>query len=253
MSPGRFAYAFYATDDTYAAAVIVFAHLLRLRGVGEGIDLVVLHVGVSAELVDRMRAMGLLTRAVERMRYSRHRYYRDCFVKLRVFALEDYQRVVYVDADAVPLAPLDDLFSFPFDGPLAAPRADWLPQPFWGSHLMVVRPSADAWQRVERLLPGAARRRHFDMDIVNDAFAGAIATLPARTVRLNSEWEDMTRPEAERRSTAGLDAVVVHFTALGKPWSHDPARVRRMRPKAHPFFYELWETWWKARAEVGLS
>jgi len=241
----RFAYAFYATNDTYAIAVMVFVRLLRRQGMRAGIDLVVLHVGVSERLLERMRDMGLRLRQVDRPRCSRHRFYRDSFVKLRIFELDEYERIVYVDADALPLAPLDDLFLFPFDGPIAAPRAYWQPQPKWGSYLMVVAPSREASARIERHLPLAADNRHFDMDIVNAAFAGAIATLPDDVVRLNSDWEDVTRHSPER-----MEPLVIHFTALGKPWSYDVRRVRRLRPSAHPLFYEIWDTWRATRDEL---
>jgi len=243
----RCAYLFYATNDTYAIAVMVFVRLLRRHGVREGIDLVVLHVGVSQRLLAKMRAMGLRLREVPRPRYTRGRYYRDCFVKLRVFGMDEYARIVYVDADAMPLASLDHLFDFPLDGPgpIAAPRAYWQPQPKWGSYLMVVAPSRDAWGRIEAHLPLAAGNGHFDMDIVNVAFAGAIATLPENVVRLNSDWEDVTRTTAARPAPS-----VIHFTALGKPWTYGMRRVRRLRPDAHPLFYATWQAWRDERDEL---
>jgi hypothetical protein len=240
------AYAFYATSDTYAMAVMVFAHLLRRCGVRADADLVVLHAGVSRGLVGRMQRMGLVTRAVAGPAIAGHRYYRDCLVKLRVFELTEYGRVIYADADAFPLASLDGLFELPLDGCVAAPRADWLPdQPVWGSYLMVIEPSRAAAERVARHLPLTADGRHFDMDVFNAAFRGAIATLPDGIVRLNSEWEDARRPAAPREPVA-----LIHFTALGKPWSRTPERARRLRPHAYPLFHEIWERWWAARDEV---
>ena len=40
----RHAYVFYATNDTYAIAVLVFVRLLRQLGVRDDTDLVVLHL-----------------------------------------------------------------------------------------------------------------------------------------------------------------------------------------------------------------
>jgi lipopolysaccharide biosynthesis glycosyltransferase len=177
------------------------------------------------------------------------RYYKDCLVKLRIFELVEYARVIYVDADSVPLKSLDHLFTLPFDEPVAAPRADWLPSPCWASHLLVVKPSHDLWNRVEKHFECAAKQRRYDMDIINAEFAGEIATLPDGLVCLNSEWEDVTRPGSLRRGV-GCSASVIHFTALGKPWSYRIGRVRRLRPNASPFFYQLWEMWWNARDEI---
>jgi lipopolysaccharide biosynthesis glycosyltransferase len=170
---------------------------------------------------------------------------------LRLFELTDYDRVVYVDADALPLKSLDSLFTLPFDEPLAAPRAYWLAQPFWSSHLLLVKPSAELWNRVNRHFRSARENRYYDMDIINVEFGAEIRTLPADLTCLDSEWEDARRKgffadplEAYSR------ASVIHFSVLGKPWSYAPDEVRRRRPRAHPIFYQIRETWWRTREEI---
>lgn len=247
----RRAYVFYATNDTYAVAVLVFVRLLRQLGIRGDTDVVVLHLTLSEHLLVMMESMQIVTRRVPAPALVRDRLCRHCLVKLRVLGLTDYERVVYVDADAIPLRPLDHLLELRFAEPLAAPTAYWLPQPCWGSHLLVVKPSAELWARVERRAPSAADRGLHDMDIVNLELGREIHSLPGETACLNSEWEDAGRPGAfgdPQESYAR--AAVVHFTALGKPWAHTPEDVRRLRPKAHPIFYRLWETWWEARDEI---
>ena len=249
-SQNRFAYAFYATSHTHGIAVLVFVHLLRRLGLREDTDLVVLHLPLSRPILAKMRESGMVTVPVPEHPRVKHRYYRHCLAKLRIFQLE-YERVVFVDADAVPLKGLHGLFDLPFEGPVAAPAAYWLPQPFWTSALMVVRPSADNWERVSRHFASASDQKLYDMDIVNLEFGSEIHTLPAEMFCLNSEWEDINRP----KFFADLDdtyakASVVHFSALGKPWSYSTSRVRRLRPHAHPAFYELWENWRRARDEI---
>jgi hypothetical protein len=114
-------------------------------------------------------------------------YFRDCFVKLSSFQLTGYHRVVVVDADAVPLKSLDFLLTLPFDGPLAAPRAYWLPQPCWTSALLVVRPSRTLWTRLKRSLKIAPKPNSSeifaDMELVNREFGSGIHTLPLRMGR----------------------------------------------------------------------
>lgn len=247
----RRAYVFYATNDTYAVAVLVFVRLLQRIGVRADTDLVVLHLPLSRSLVAKMQAIGIVTRLVSELRYVHGWHYRDCLVKLRVFELNDYDRVVYIDADAIPLKSLDYLFTLSFTEPVAAPIAYWLPQPFWGSHLLVVKPSAELWKRVRRHFASASAKRYYDMDIVNVEFAGGIHTLPAEVVCLNSEWEDVNQSSFfDDPDKAYAKVSVVHFSALGKPWSYSPEKVRRLRPNAHPVFYHLWETWWQTREEI---
>jgi len=233
-SPRR-AYAFYATNNTYAIAVIVFVHLLKRLGVPDAVDVVVLHLPLSARVLTVMRDMGIVTRQVTAPKSLHSSNYRDCLLKLRIFELTDYDRVVYMETDAIPLRRLDSLLTFPFDEPVAAPVAHWLPQPFWNSFLLVVKPSDDLAARVSRHFESAAANKHYDMDIVNAEFAGEIRTLLQEFAWLDSEWEDrrlasvFSDPDA-----AGTDVSLVQFTALGKPWSFSPDQVRRLRPDAHP-------------------
>jgi Methyltransferase domain len=248
----RRAYVFYATNDLYAVAILVFVQLLRRLGIADDTDVVALHLSLSADLLDRMRRMQIVTRRVPGLPRVDDRHCRDCLVKLRVFELTEYDQVVYVDADAIPLRRLDHLFELRFAEPLAASAAYWMPQPWWGSHLLVVKPAAKLWERVQRHIVSATRQPLHDMDIVNREFGREIHTLSEETVCLNSEWEDGARPGAFTLESLTRVAVA-HFSALGKPWAHTPGDVRRLRPNAHPMFYRLWEMWWETREEVFRS
>jgi hypothetical protein len=203
-------------------------------------------VSVSRDLLDHMRAQGLVTRRVQRL-MSAGGHFRDSLIKLRLFQLTEYERIVYVDADALVRRNLDHLFTLAFDGPIAAPKAYWLPQPFWSSHLLVVKPACDLWERVVRQLGPAAARGRYDMDIVNEEFGREIWTLPDATTCLDSEWEVIGRPGYFPDPVEALDNIsVVHFSALGKPWTYSARALHRKRPSAHDAFYRLREDWWRA-------
>lgn len=245
MSENRLAFVFYATDEPYAVAVMVFVHLLRQLGMRPDADVIVLHRPLAAWITDKLNEMGITTRLVEPVRKLIHRYYRHCLVKLRIFELTEYERVLYVDADAIPLNSLDYLLSQPITAPVAAPRAYWLRQPQWTSALLVAQPSMANWNRVKRHFGSAARRWSvFDMQILNREFAHEIQSLPPTAFCLNSEWEDARRPGYFADPAKAYASVsVVHFTALGKPWIYSTAEARRRRPNANPLFYEMWEKW----------
>ncbi len=248
----RYAYVFYATCDRYAVGVLVFVHLLKRVGLRNDIDLVLLHLPVSRYLLVRLREMGVLTRRVAtESSHVRNRYYRDCLIKLKALGLTEYERVVFVDADAIPLRGLDFLFSLPFDEPIAAPSAYWVRQPYWTTCLFVAKPSAELWRRVARHFGAANERDFYDMDIVNEELRNEIRTLPADVVCLNSEWEDARRAGAlGDLDMTFANMAVVHFSALGKPWSYSPKQAKRLRVFAHPAFHLLWDTWWNARDEA---
>lgn len=247
----RYAVVFYATDEMYAISALVFMHLLRKAGLREDADVVVLHRPLGPAVLGRMRESGFVTVATPEFPPAQGRYYRHSLLKLAVLGLTRYERVVYVDSDAVPLKSLDPLFTFPFDGPIAAPIAYWLPQPFWGSYLMVVKPSAGLRSRAEKHYTHAAIKPYYDMDIINAEFGGEICSLPIECVCLNSEWEDVEHPGFFGDPIQAYSKVsVVHFTALGKPWFYSQEAALRLRPKAHPIFHDLWRKWWQARDEV---
>ena len=250
-SQNRRAFAFYATCHEYAIAVLVFVQLLKRLGIDGNTDLVVIHLPLEEWVLSKMRAMGIATVEVPPLFPMKNRYYRHCLTKLRIFQLLQYERVVYVDADSIPLKDLNHLMLMPLDGPIAAPTAYWLPQPYWTSALVVVRPSIETWQRVSRQFERAVKTSVYDMEIVNEEFGAEIETVPAGVFLLNSEWEHADRKKIfADPNDAYFKASVVHFTSLAKPWSHSTRRVTRLRPDAHPIFFELWEKWRRTRDEV---
>lgn len=254
----RSAFVFYATDDNYGVGVLVFVHLLRALGIRDDADLVVLHLRLSPWITAAMRDLGMITREVRPLHPlhpHRNPYFRHCLVKLRLFQLTEYERVLFVDADAIPLKSLDDLLSFPLRGSVAAPPAYWLEgEPQWTSAMLLAKPSDESWSRVLRHVSGVSRRGdggYFDMTLLNAEFGGEIDSLPSTALVLNSEWEDRERPNYFPDPIAAYStASVVHFTALGKPWTCSPAEARALRPNAYPAFYDLWERWHAARTAV---
>ena len=247
----RFAYTFYATNDAYAAAAIIAATALRRTGAGRDIAFLFLHHGVSPDMVARARRANFITRDVEPLRFTRGKYYRDCLTKLRIFQLVEYERVVFIDADSLPLQNLDHLFTSPFTQAIAAPRTYWLPQPVATSLLLVVNPSMEQWERVRRHFASAFEKRLYDMEIINLEFKDEIHFLADEYGCLNSEWCSATGPfhfgDAER---ARRLAKLVHFSHLGKPWFWRPEDAYRLLPTAHPLFHELWAHWWELRREI---
>jgi len=248
---GRCAYVWYCTDVEYAIAALVFVRLLKERGIRRDVDLIVLHLPLPEHLLERMRQMGIITQLVAKINCSSTKSpYRHSFVKLRALQQTDYRRVVFIDADSLPLKSLDYLFEVPCEN-IAAPAAYWRPQPLWTTALMTMNPSLESWARVEKHFPTAMKKGLYDMDIVNLEFGNEIRTLPESCFSLNSEWEDLERPCFWSNPYEACSEVsVVHFTALGKPWTYSMDEVRRLRPRAYQPFYDQWQLWQDARDDV---
>jgi len=252
MSRGpRFAYAFYATCDEYAIAVLVAVHQLIQLGSQDGIDFVVLHLPLSQSILSRMHAMGIKTRRVEPLPHTHGQYFRDCLVKFRVFQLVQYSRIVFMDADTLPLGEIDPVFSHDFNQDIAAPDAYWLEEPCVSSAFLLVKPSVQLWNRVQKHFDSAAKNRLYDMDILNIEFKDEIAPLPPDYLCLDSEWVEKDGKFCFGDPQETYNRVkLVHFSAFTKPWYFHPKKLRRLCPDAHPIFYELWDTWWKVRNEI---
>jgi alpha-N-acetylglucosamine transferase len=132
----RFAYATLVTNSDYAKGALALVRSLRLTGTGA--DIVVLHTGgvESADLAP-LSALGarlahadlLPTSDVFNERHARARLHADApfakgrkpvfhtpldnFVKLRLWELTEYDRIVFIDADAIVLKNVDRLFAYP--------------------------------------------------------------------------------------------------------------------------------------------
>ena len=244
----RAAYVFYATDDRYALAVLVVRRFLERLETREDADYVVIHLGVSSRLVAAMRASGMITVRSTPLRFVYEDWYRDCLTKLRVFQLTEYDRIIYLDADTIPLKPLDELFDLPDDVTIAAPRAYWLEQPWVTTFLMVVKPREDHWSRVEAHFASARANRHYDMDIVNIEFNEALYFLDDKYGCISKEWESSQTPFHFGDPHISISQIpIVHWSTFGKPWYHTTAELRAAFPQAHEILYELWSRW---RAEL---
>ena len=120
----------------------------------------------------------------------------------------------------------------------------------------------------------------YDMDLINKLFGADEQTqttrLESNLITLNSHWEDWNLPAwfessrhdaehaqppvsswfdeagrqaAEENATSSeLHALhdqvaIVHFTAVGKPWTFDTAELRKRRPNVHPLLVQQWRIW----------
>ena len=238
------AYAFYATNDAYALAVLVAARLLRKAGVRSDTDFVVLHLNVSVELREAMEKAGMITIECEPLRFVYDSFYTDCLTKLRILQLVQYDRVIYLDADTILLKSLDHLFELPDDCVIAAPRAYWLEQPWVTSFLIVVNPTPDLWPRVIPYFEQAREKRHYDMEIINIEFRSELKFLSDEYGCINKEWESRDADFHFGDPEQSVDRIpIVHFSSVVKPWQSTTDNIREQYPSAHRVFFNLWSHW----------
>jgi alpha-N-acetylglucosamine transferase len=246
------AYVTLVTKADYARGA---AALLRsIARTGSAADRVVLHTpavpgemlerlaGLGARLVetglldtsdafDAAHAKGVLHRAAPFGRGSKPPFHTplDNFVKLRVWQLEEYRRVVFVDADALVLQECDRLFAYPEFS--AAPNVYESLADFHrlNSGVFVADPSAATFARMMAALdrPGAFWRRT-DQTFLETWFPDWHG-LPVFFNMLQYVWLNM--PELWHWPSIRI----LHFQ-YDKPWQSAHPRRAALRP-----LVELWE------------
>ncbi|MDN2579325.1 glycosyltransferase [Aquibium sp. ELW1220] len=248
----RHAYATLVTNADYARGA---AALVRsLKRTGTRAEIVVLHTGGVAPaalapleaLGVRLVAAGLLaTSDAFNERHAREKLHADApftkgrkpafhtpldnFVKLRLWELEEYERVVFLDADTIVLRSIDRLFSYPEFS--AAPNVCESLADFHrlNSGVFVAKPSRSTFAAMlDRLdSPGAFWRRT-DQSFL-EAFFPDWHGLPVFDNMLQYVWFNL--PELWDWTSVR----VIHYQ-YEKPWENGHPKVERLQP-----LIDLWK------------
>jgi alpha-N-acetylglucosamine transferase len=250
----RCAYVSLVTNADFAKGAAALVHSLKLTGTQA--DIVVMHTGgVGEEALARLRERGAQLRPVELLptsaafnaRHSRANVHQrnpftkgnkpafhtplDNFAKLRLWELDEYDRVVFLDADTLVLKNIDRLFSYPEFS--AAPNVYESLADFHrlNSGVFVAKPSRSTFSAMLRHLdrPGAFWKRT-DQTFL-EAFFPDWHGLPVCFNMLQYVWFNL--PELwDWRSVR-----VIHFQ-YEKPWQDDHPKADRLRP-----LIELWRVY----------
>jgi len=159
-------------------------------------------------------------------------YFDTMFTKLRIWELTDYERVVYVDSDAIVLGSLEELPDRPS---FAAAPCLWPPDRF-NSGVLVVEPSrerfGDLVSRIGELPSYDGSDQGFLNEYYHDWFSGpAGRRLPA----IYNVQQFLYGYGAAWKSLLGKTRVL-HYTGPMKPWRLRRALVRRCVGALHRRF-----------------
>lgn len=163
-------------------------------------------------------------------------FHRDANSKFSILNLTDYDRIVYMDSDAMAYQHMDDHFLLP-SAPIALPRAYWYPEPnYLTSAYMVIEPSDFLHQQALDRMPGGpkySKGNNADMDIMQDMADGWAMLLPHRglfmlSMDLRDGPEDPKHDRYLRSSQSGgtwdpeyevANTRLIHFSEKGpKHW-----------------------------------
>ena len=251
----RFAYVTLVTNADYAGGALALVRSIRLTGTQA--DIVVLHTGaVSADDLAPISALGARLVAADLLptsdafndRHTRAKLHAnapftkgrkpgfhtplDNFVKLRLWQMTEYERCVFIDADALVLRNIDRLFAYPEFS--AAPNVYETVADFHrlNSGVFVARPSDETFSDMMQKLdsPDAFWRRT-DQTFLQDYF-GEWHGLPVFYNMLQYVWFNL--PELWDWKSIG----VLHYQ-YEKPWEKDNPKAERLAP-----LIDLWKAYY---------
>jgi hypothetical protein len=229
----RYAYAFHATSEPHLAAVMVNARRLQ-QWAPASMDIDYVAIVPSAA---RFELPPLLKGLLYSQLPGPPGYYRESMAKLLIFKMVQYERVVYLDADALVLRSLHQFFELP-SAPLASALAYWENENCFTGALLVAKPDEAMYGDMMRRVPDIVRQGRTEMDLLNRFFEHRLGRhsktfprvlmLPGTTLVLSSHFYDRKhayRPDMSFGASMfsdldalAADAAIIHFSGDAKPW-----------------------------------
>ncbi|KAI0639580.1 hypothetical protein C8Q77DRAFT_1152548 [Trametes polyzona] len=131
--------------------------------------------------------------------------------KLHVFRLAQYKKIVFLDADVLPIRPLAHLFTIPHEF-AAVPDVGW--PDIFNSGVMVLTPGEDKFKELTQLLKTKGTWDGGDQGLLNEWRGGDWHRL-SFTYNTTPTAAYTYAPAYER---FGSEISVIHFIGPNKPW-----------------------------------
>ncbi|KAJ1980862.1 glycogenin glucosyltransferase [Dimargaris verticillata] len=241
------------TRDDYVAGAVVLAQSLRATGTHHALVCLATPGLLTSNGLARLQA-GFDTVLPVGERNSNDTTNLDLlgrpdlgctWTKLELWRLTNYDKVIYLDADTLVLANLDDLFTTKAEF-AAAPDVGW-PDCF-NSGVMVCQPNHDTYQR---LVTAASHRGSFDggdQGLLNDYFSHWSTSGPEHRLAFTDNFVSTSFYSYLPAFNRFKQCIrVVHFIGTSKPWRchrFSDGQVR-MAAGTHATAYPYLEQWWR--------
>ncbi|PBL00539.1 hypothetical protein ARMGADRAFT_383542 [Armillaria gallica] len=137
--------------------------------------------------------------------------------KLHVFRLTQYSKIIFLDADVLPIRPLSHLFSLPHEFS-AVPDVGW--PDIFNSGVMVLSPGEDKFNELNTLLKSKGSWDGGDQGLLNEWRGGEWNRL-SFTYNTTPTAAYTYAPAYER---FGSQIKAIHFIGPNKPWNSIPHR-----------------------------
>ncbi|CAN0897120.1 Putative UDP-glucuronate:xylan alpha-glucuronosyltransferase 4 [Linum grandiflorum] len=198
------------SSESYVCGAIALAQSIKLTNSTR--DLVLLHDSSLTPLsLIGLREAGWTTRLIQPIRstFAKKGSYNEWnYSKLRIWRLQDYDKVVFIDSDLLVLRNMDEIFTYP---QLSACAND---EHLFNSGIMVIEPSSCMFEDLMAQTTRIYSYNGGDQGFLNEAFTWW-HRLPRNVNWLKVVQGNVKRGDTRREPVEGIYGV--HFLGI-KPW-----------------------------------
>ena len=179
--------------------------------------------------------------------------------KLRVFELQQYDTVVYVDADCLVLQDISDLLErgkvYVESEALIAAAPDIVPPDKFNSGVLVVRPNRDVFENMMGQAGLLTTCDGSDTGFLNAYYNEWFTQMPPMArlpIRYNAQ-QALHELTADQEGVLSSywdtsimpDLKILHFSNAVKPWETHAETTATTPPKPQSSIVTLWKSWYK--------
>ncbi|KAI9309698.1 glycogenin [Cunninghamella echinulata] len=241
------AYVTLVATDSYASGALVLAHRLLDLGtqkelvclVTKNISKIVLeHLGQLYQLIP---VDTLYSNDLDNLQLLGRPDLNITFTKIHVWKLTQYKKVVFLDADTLPLKNVDELFERPNFS--AAHDCGW-PDTF-NSGVFVTEPSESDYQALKKMAIENGSFDGGDQGLLNKYFSSWSASssdhrLPF-TYNMTPTSQYTYAPALQYYSN---NIAICHFIGLNKPWKYQRYSDGSVFSHQWKGYTDLLQSWW---------
>lgn len=177
------------------------------------------------------------------------------YTKLHLWALEEYKRLIYLDADAIVLRNIDELKEAPS---FAAAPCMWIPNTF-NSGVMVLEPSRPVFEDMVSKIATTPSHDGGDQGFLNCYYPDWFSGPPERRLSPAYNYQQWTYVYKQAWKTMEPQLKILHFTD-NKPWKLRRPWMRKLMAWQLRTFTKAsregptpFDLWWKMHQSMEQS
>ncbi len=251
------AYVTLVTNEAYVSGACVLAQSLRNSGTLRSLCCMVVKGALGEESIGALRALFTCVSFVElldsgdaeNLAVLGRPELGPTFTKIRLWQLNEFKKVVFLDADTLILQSIDDLFK---RAELSACADSGWPDCF-NSGVFVAEPNEDTFEKLRQFAASQGSFDGGDQGLLNGYFADwSTGPSERRIPFIYNLTINASYSYAPAFSRFGKDVKVVHFIGAHKPWTFYRFTDGGVVPRgdSSSVNLEFVRAWWQVREQV---